>query len=466
MAVDLTLDFWRCASRLATASHGTAAPDRPPPIPPIPPDLPTAPPHHDDDEKDATSTRLLAVPGTGGGIRRRSSVAQDGAALAIPRLVRRHSASAPHPSPLASSGAGSEFMLTGGESGRHFSKQPARDLFLVDANGIMNDVAAFAAYMAMIRKPYLGLLVATNPTSSSATTSVLPVMGFQLPLYRENLAAEQRHAVDQQAALLLGQIRGRIKRLEAEVDRDRAQLPRLAPDTPRTADQMHREWLLTHYASMTWVLNQQLFKLSGSHRAMHDRRIERDLEVLALDMPSRSELAPLHDDTESLVPQLRHRGGTSSSLGLDRASHSAATSLLGTDASSMGSSSMRDEEDADADAAVGGSTAINPRLLQQLEAENQALLAQFTSTLSEVNQAETSLVTIAQLQTELAQHMAVQQSQIESLVDDAAFALDNVEAGNVQLVKAREYGANARYWFLFIMLVVSGTLLFLDWYAG
>jgi t-SNARE complex subunit (syntaxin) len=69
------------------------------------------------------------------------------------------------------------------------------------------------------------------------------------------------------------------------------------------------------------------------------------------------------------------------------------------------------------------------------------------------------------MQTELAQHLSVQHSAIESLSKEAAEHTTNVRDGNVHLVAAREASKSSRFWFLFMVLLVSFVLLFLDWFA-
>lgn len=73
---------------------------------------------------------------------------------------------------------------------------------------------------------------------------------------------------------------------------------------------------------------------------------------------------------------------------------------------------------------------------------------------------------IAQMQNELAQHLATQNTTIDALYQQAAIQTDNVREGNIQLVRAKESAKTSRLWFLFIVLVLSFSLWFLDMYAG
>ncbi|ORZ34259.1 hypothetical protein BCR44DRAFT_1500692 [Catenaria anguillulae PL171] len=498
-AIDLTLDFWQCATEAASVAALVSTLPPPPSLPsqhqangtsaatehdtahsPPPPSglgsrrrsvLGAPPPAPSSNASSASNVPIVSL-------RRRSSVAIDHAADAIPKVVRRHSRGS-----LIPPGIGGPIAGVGGP--RPPKRPPTeRDPVVVQADTIMADIIALASYLHHIRRAYLGT-VAPLPSGAFATTASsipLTVMGVELPMFDHNLGAAERDQIDQLVAMVLGQANARIKQLSALIDRERQLLEsdksstsgflsRLmggAAPVPPTSDEehddsadpkhLHAQAMLTHYSSMVWVLNQHMFRVTNEHRRLHERRVERDLGRLALDTSATNTPSTLAPDARSSIrrrPVATTSGSSylaaaSASIGLPTASTSSSASAASTSIPTTSSTS----------------TTAPAQMIQEFEAENKELLEMFESKLDEVKTAETSLLTIAQLQTELAQHMAVQQSQIESLVDDAVVHVANVRAGNVELTKAREYGKTARFWFLFIMLVVSATLLFLDWYAG
>jgi len=61
--------------------------------------------------------------------------------------------------------------------------------------------------------------------------------------------------------------------------------------------------------------------------------------------------------------------------------------------------------------------------------------------------------------------LAAHEQQIATLLDDAHDHVANISQGNRELGRAKQYGAAARLWVLFVVLAISGGLLFLDWFA-
>ncbi|KAI9188909.1 hypothetical protein H9P43_000331 [Blastocladiella emersonii ATCC 22665] len=447
--MDLTRDFWLCASAAAAPSI---------PVPPIPsPD---------------GSSASTATPATPAGLRRRGSVAVD-AAHVIPTVTRRHSRAGPammlgrRSSTASSLGAATGPVAAAVAASR--AKQAPRDPFLAEAEAIMTDICALASFLHASRRAYLGIVSSSTPATAATATAIprsVSVMGFTLDVSSVPLTVAEREQFDQQMALLLGQARKRVRALEATVERERALVQRdasggkegglfarflpasseAAVNEAQAARAAHAQAMLTHYASVAWILNQHLLRVSSEQRRIQEKRMGLDLDRLTIDTPV---------VTKPAAP----RGGVPG--GFD-AMATLLNTLNGTETASTTTAASAAAPDPSPDA----SSNLPAGLLQELEAENQSLLAQFESKLDEVRAAETSLLAVAQLQTELAQQMAVQASQIEALADDAVVHTDNVRAGNVQLAAARELGKGSRFWFLFMMLVLSASLLFLDWYAG
>ncbi|KAJ3375944.1 hypothetical protein GGF31_000009 [Allomyces arbusculus] len=407
--MDITREFWKCASE---ASPGGTAKNRLDILPPV--------------------------------VRRHSA-----AGLRANDAVRAAAAAAAVASPANGTATSSNNTATD-------ATEP-RDPFLVEVTGIATDLADLAKLIHQARRGYLGLGSAALELSSDpfgpverspAKVVTMTVMGFSMSLPAKMTHAE-REALDTQCALLLGRCRDNIRRMEATLSRERKE-----HDTAKATKQggfaaflgvndldktttAHQEILLTHYESMVWTLNHRLLKVSSAQRRLQEKRLAKDMDLLAMD---------------------RSPAGTINSL----------TSTLQFAPSTVPSTTVNSADllDPTSSSPTSSVSALGTHTVQELERENRALLEQYASKLDEIKAAEQSLLTIAQLQADIAQHLASQQTAIETLFEEAAQQTDQVCEGNAQLVQAREAAKGARLWFLVMVLVLSFTLLFLDWYAG
>lgn len=60
--------------------------------------------------------------------------------------------------------------------------------------------------------------------------------------------------------------------------------------------------------------------------------------------------------------------------------------------------------------------------------------------------------------------MTIQKSDIERIVTTVVGATENIKDANEQIKQAIQRNAGLRVWVLFFLIVMSFTLLFLDWY--
>lgn len=103
--------------------------------------------------------------------------------------------------------------------------------------------------------------------------------------------------------------------------------------------------------------------------------------------------------------------------------------------------------------------------IQQYEAEESVLLKSTQGDLASIKLAESSLLEIAALQSQLAMHLSQQAELTDKLWEESVTVTGKVEEGNVQLKKARERNRESRVWLLFFLMMASGTLVFLDYYT-
>lgn len=102
--------------------------------------------------------------------------------------------------------------------------------------------------------------------------------------------------------------------------------------------------------------------------------------------------------------------------------------------------------------------------MQLFEAENVHIYNLLQGVSEEVEQIEKNVVDIAQLQDIFTEKVAMQQHNIERIVSAVVGTTENVKDANEQIRQATQRNAGLRVWSLFFLLVMSFSLLFLDWY--
>ena len=107
---------------------------------------------------------------------------------------------------------------------------------------------------------------------------------------------------------------------------------------------------------------------------------------------------------------------------------------------------------------------LSPEELQILEEENQKLFHNLMNVKDTVQQIETKVVKIAELQSVFAEKVLAQKNDIDLISENAVKSTENVKDGNEELRKAIQNQSSVRVYVLFFLLVMSFSLLFLDWY--
>lgn len=99
-----------------------------------------------------------------------------------------------------------------------------------------------------------------------------------------------------------------------------------------------------------------------------------------------------------------------------------------------------------------------------LEEENARLFSDLNTVKDSVQQLETKVVKIAELQSVFTEKVLSQKEDIELVNANAVASTENVRDANEELRKAIRNQASVRVYVLFFLLVMSFSLLFLDWY--
>ena len=82
----------------------------------------------------------------------------------------------------------------------------------------------------------------------------------------------------------------------------------------------------------------------------------------------------------------------------------------------------------------------------------------------QVRQIEHRVVKIAELQDVFTEKVLQQEKDVERISSTVVGATENVRDANTQIRQAIQRNAGLRVWILFFLLVMSFSLLFLDWY--
>ncbi|KAL1490991.1 hypothetical protein ABEB36_011655 [Hypothenemus hampei] len=107
---------------------------------------------------------------------------------------------------------------------------------------------------------------------------------------------------------------------------------------------------------------------------------------------------------------------------------------------------------------------LTPEDMQMFEQENEHLYNELNSISDEVKQMEGKVVHIAELQEIFTEKVLQQEKVIERISDNVVDSTENIKDANEQIRQAMQRNAGLRVWVLFFLLVMSFSLLFLDWY--
>lgn len=239
----------------------------------------------------------------------------------------------------------------------------------------------------------------------------------------------------------------------------------------------------SHRTYITLHLNNLLAQVSKYQRDQQQERIRRVLEKTAtLDaLGSAASTSDSHDYSSGAATgsadSRRQPGGpaaSKASTGQDRVgrvpsiyrpipianSGNNKSTTNGTTGGPLG-----DDDDDELLDVHDGLEELTQEMIQQFEAEESALLRATNTDLASLKQAESSLLEISALQTQLAMHLTQQGELTDKLWEEAVGVAGKVDEGNQQLKKAKERNKESRIILLMFLILASLTLLFLDYYG-
>uniref|UniRef100_A0A1Q3FFS9 Syntaxin-18 n=1 Tax=Culex tarsalis TaxID=7177 RepID=A0A1Q3FFS9_CULTA len=124
----------------------------------------------------------------------------------------------------------------------------------------------------------------------------------------------------------------------------------------------------------------------------------------------------------------------------------------------------QDEELANSSSFLEDEEELSPEDIQIFESENVQLYNELKGLSEEVEQIEKNVVDIAHLQEIFTEKISLQKTDIDRIANTVVGATENVKDANEQIKQAIQRNAGLRVWVLFFLIVMSLSLLFLDWY--
>ncbi|GAA5980237.1 hypothetical protein JCM10908_001583 [Rhodotorula pacifica] len=353
------------------------------------------------------------------------------------------------------------------------------DPWTKQADQVATNLRSFANFLSSIRRAYLDL--GSSSSSSSQHTSnhgsnAQPKRNLDTS---KGLAAwegvrwltdKERDEIDFAVKVALRKSVDRVRQLEqlekvriARLEAEKRDNPppgalsRLLGLAPSSSDSASpttdSDALAQHRSLITFYLNALLAEVSQRQRDQQEARVKRQLERAQSLGAMGASAGPFGTG----MPAGAGQATSSSAVTKDTAAASTAY-IPGTGDAFTG------DEDGDDDDNPLGST-LTAEQVQQFEAEESALLKATQSDLTALHRAESSLLEIAALQTQLVTHLTQQSELTDQLWEDAITVSGEVERGNTQLKKAKERSRDSRMWLLVFLFGSSFTLLFLDYYT-
>ncbi|KAL1302189.1 hypothetical protein AAFC00_002619 [Neodothiora populina] len=300
------------------------------------------------------------------------------------------------------------------------------DEFLKEAYNINARIADLTSYLRAIRPSYL------STTPPARQTRHQPGVASQKDGPQRHLTDTERAAIDAEAKAVIRQLSQAVERIAQteQIRQDtashvamkkRAQrggmgaLGRWAAGgvvVPETDEELQvkaqQKMLAAHREAIIWFLQTKLQEAGSLQATMMDIRIQREVEK------SKSVL-------------YKAKGG--SALQQARSSISADT-LAQRDAAYETPEQQLSEEQ-----------------MQLFAQENHDMLRHYEDTLSQVRNAEKSLIEISELQSTLVSNLQQQNEHIDQLTQDSFLTTENVGKGNKELKRASERPSTARMLF-------------------
>eukprot|EP00095_Tigriopus_kingsejongensis_P007662 maker-scaffold156_size297567-snap-gene-0.20 protein:Tk07662 transcript:maker-scaffold156_size297567-snap-gene-0.20-mRNA-1 annotation:"syntaxin-18 isoform x1" len=221
----------------------------------------------------------------------------------------------------------------------------------------------------------------------------------------------------------------------------------------------------SHLAAVGQILAGYLKAVCRIYAQQQAIRVQRELEfqkLARLEIKARKSSESQPRDSRRLESDLLSRLGHSSSSSMDSSdeeatSESSPKRRKSEDIPLTASSNYPEEEEEVSE--------LTPDEIQMFEQENAQLYQDFMQVKDSVHQIQNKVVKIAELQDVFTEKVLQQKGDIDLVHHHAVSTTENVKDANEELRKAIQNQASIRVYILFFLLMMSFSLLFLDWYS-
>ncbi|KAK4055213.1 hypothetical protein OIV83_000493 [Microbotryomycetes sp. JL201] len=373
------------------------------------------------------------------------------------------------------------------------------DAWTRQAEQIATNLRSFAQFLHSIRRAYLDLNASSSAQqqqqqqqaqhAGSAHThanqrQLDPAKGLQAWEGVKWLSDRERDEIDYGVKVALRKSVERVRQLEGLEKARVAHASRVNPNAgltrmlglgPTGPDQTLAA-IASHRTFVTLHLNNMLAHVSEMQRQQQELRIKRTLERTATLSSGGAAATGMDELGRKMAVKARQDFQTSTQQGHAKGK-SRERNQVGQVPSIYKPNIVRDQQafsfdddnDDEDDNGLGGdavgSLELTEQQILQFEAEESALLRATRTDLQSLKNAESSLLEIASLQSQLAMHLTQQAELTDKLWEEAVAVTGSIEDGNMQLKKAKERNRESRFVLLFFLLLSSATLLFLDYYS-
>ncbi|CAE7219093.1 unnamed protein product [Rhizoctonia solani] len=322
--------------------------------------------------------------------------------------------------------------------------------YLTEAYTILNHLKTLTQLLSSVRRPYLNVDPNNHFRPAASTRNIdLNDMNADTWANVKTLTNAERDQLDLQANVILTKCAQRVRELEqlekhhTELVASRANpLLRMLPSRlTQSTELADTETRALHRSNIAWYLTRRLTETGAAQKEMQEERVRRQVERATTLGSSLAAPAPAPAPVATTSPWGTSAWGRSSQPAPAPAPP------------------PEDSEDDDYD-----DLELSASQILQFEQENAALLRSMEDTLASVKVAESRLLDISALQTELVAHLTRQTEAIDQLYDEAVSSQGDVNRANVQLRKARENQADSRIYLIVFLLGASAALLFIHWY--
>jgi len=339
----------------------------------------------------------------------------------------------------------------------------------------MAHIRSLSQMLSKLKRPYLSFEENHNPHTPRQEN-------FDASLSNwgniHSLTDEERDQIDMRAKTIITTCATRVRNLE-RLEKGRSTNHKKSSGALRLLGSIKAalgsgnasdDCLAVHHNGITWYLNRRLAEVSLRQKELQEERIRlqsRRTHTLGKRAILEAASINVHESRPPEQPASQTNHSPSASLSSSWFSLSTPSlergwpSTFATAPPSEPSAVTIFDEDA---TSRQHQPELTPAQMQVFETENSALLESMESELASVQRAETRLLEISQLQSELVFHLSQQAEIAEQLYDDAITSTSMAEKGNLQLRKAAERAKDGRLYILVFLLGTSFALLFLHFY--